>query len=76
MIKFYRKVRRMSQEELSKKTEIDLYVLRKIENRDISPTLEQVSKIAKALCIDKYKLAKELLKKQHYEHSEELFIYF
>ena len=75
MIKFYRKVKRMSQEELSKKTEIDLCTLRKIENEDISPTLDQLSKIAKSLDIDKFKLANELLKKQRYEYSEELFIF-
>ena len=76
MIKFYRKVKRISQEELSKKSNIELSVLRKIENGDISPNLDQISKIAHSLDIDKYKLAKELLRKQHYEYSEELFIYF
>ena len=76
MIKFYRKVKRISQEELSKKSNIELSVLRKIENGDISPNLDQVSKIAHSLDIDKYKLTNELLRKQHYEYSDELFIYF
>lgn len=77
MIKFYRKVKRMSQKELSKKSDIDLYILRKIEIGDISPTLDHVTKLAKALDIDKYKLAKDLLNKNDtYEYSEELFIYF
>lgn len=76
MIKFYRKAKRMSQEELSKKSHIELSILRKIENGDISPNLDQVSKIAKSLDIDKYKLTNELLKKQQSEYSEELFIYF
>lgn len=75
MIRYYRKVKRMNQEELSKKSNIDLYILRKIENRDVSPTLDHVTKLAKALGIDKYKLAKELLNDK-YEYSEELFIYF
>lgn len=67
----------MSQEELSKKSEIDLYILRKIESGHISPSLDQVTNIAKSLDIDKYKLAKELLhKNDKYEYSEELFTYF
>ena len=77
MIRYYRKARRMNQKELSKKSNIDLYILRKIENGDISPTLDHVTKLAKALDIDKYKLAKELLNKNDkYEYSDELFIYF
>ena len=77
MIRYYRKARRMNQSELSKKSNIDLYILRKIENGDISPSLEHVAKLAKALGIDKYKLAKELLNKnEQNEYSEELFIYF
>lgn len=67
----------MNQSELSKKSNIDLYVLRKIESGDISPSLEHVAKLAKALDIDKCKLAEELLNKnEKNEYSEELFIYF
>lgn len=73
MIRYYRKARRMNQDELAKKSNIDLHALRKIENGDISPTLDQICKLAKALGVDEYKLITELLNRNlKCEYSDEL----
>lgn len=61
MIRYYRKSRRMNQNELSKKSNIDVYLIRRIEHGEVSPTLDQVCKLATALGVNEYKLVKELL---------------
>ncbi len=50
-VRYYRKYRKLKQEELSKITSIDVCTIKRIESNKSNPTIETCKKIAKALNI-------------------------